>query len=73
MYNRTVVGVTHYSAASCSGHGNTDAFTCANCTYGTGSTTTDCPVDPHSRKLTCVLTRNSNSRCQPRWLCELVC
>ena len=51
MYNRTLVGVTYYSPGSCSQHGNTQC-PCMNCTYGTGNTTTDCPAEPHSRKIT---------------------
>ena len=51
MYNRSMVGVTYYSAGACSTHGNTQC-PCYNCTYNTGNATTDCPNDPHSRKIT---------------------
>ena len=51
MYNRSMVGVTYYSAGACSTHGNTQC-PCHNCTYNTGNATTDCPDDPHSRKIT---------------------
>ena len=51
LHNRTLVGVTYYSPGSCNQHGNTQC-PCNNCTYGTGNATTDCPADPHSRKIT---------------------
>jgi hypothetical protein len=52
LLNRTMVGVTYYSAGSCNMHGNTNC-PCHNCTHGTGNTTTDCPDDPsHARKIT---------------------
>ena len=79
MYNRSMVGVTYYSAGACSTHGNTQCpvgprairrclcppplfvmspvtaclwwLQCHNCTYNTGNSTTDCPNDPHSRKI----------------------
>ena len=50
MYNRSMVGVEYLSASSCNQHGNTQC-PCANCTYHTGAET-DCPPDPHSRKIT---------------------
>ena len=47
MYNRTMVGVTYYSAGACSN----GPCQCHNCTANTGNASTDCPDDPHSRVL----------------------